>query len=208
MLTRRTGIDAILYTLSSELAHFTSIRAIQRPSVTLIDTRIDDPARKPVGTAKRTAPDTILLQGLLTANPPQNSSDPPSVPFTYHMRGGPSFAPGEAIVWSIYGSLGEIKVTSSSVSLHLGTRGETLRIKLHSRAGDTPTTEVETLKVEEDEWDELPGPARNVARLYEAFASGEGYEDWGLALKRHKLIAEMEEREEKGDVGTRAAYVN
>lgn len=207
------GIDTILYVLSSEFSHFTSVLTTVHPQITIVDTRIDDPDRKALYSTPRTAPDTILLQGILQQYPKQPGG-PAAIPLSYHLRGGPAFGPDEALSWTIYGSLGELKVTSSFL---VGAGTDKVRIRAHSVAG-AAATEVEAVEVERDEWDELPTPARNVARLYEAFAGGKGeggdrgeernYADWGDAVRRHRLIAELEVREGKGEIGARAAYMS
>ena len=55
----------------------------------------------------------------------------------------------------------------------------------------------------------LPGPAQNVARLYEAFADGrtQDYADWGEALKRHKLLDELYKSSEESRMGNYMEWV-
>jgi hypothetical protein len=96
--------------------------------------------------------------------------------------------------WRIFGSKGEIRVTGyTKWSLNVPDEDFMLEI---CKVDDG---EVRTVDVGRDEFEHLPVPARNIARLYEAFAScrneveGERvwYPDFEYALKKHEVIEEM-----------------
>lgn len=128
------------------------------------------------------------------------------VPVSIHFRGGDPFPGMPAIEWRIQGSKGELKVTSSSPNLQVGS--------LDTRVEFWNGKEIEVLEKEKDEWDALwfsgkkggedeeEGDewaalklgAGNIARLYEAFWKGEWIPDFELGVKRHVLIEEMWER--------------
>lgn len=68
--------------------------------------------------------------------------------------------------WWIQGSKGELRLKSSSWSLNVGR--EDTKVELFNKE----TGKMEEVKRERDQWDELPVPAQNIARLYEAFRKG------------------------------------
>lgn len=187
-----------------QLESFSSILATKRPTVDLRDKPLsykpgpNDPPVKIVRTIPRDIHDQILIQGRLTSG----------ALLSYHLRGGPEVPGTPGTVWSIYGSTGEIRVTTSGGVIHIGGPGHTLQVHDHKSG------EVETLSAEAgDEWDqkEYPWPARNVARLYEAFAE-EGreheYADWDEAIVRHRVIDELYRREKEGSGLSPAQYTS
>jgi hypothetical protein len=42
-----------------------------------------------------------------------------------------------------------------------------------------------------DQWDELPVPAQNIARIYEAFRKGEWVPGFEWAVERHEMLEEI-----------------
>lgn len=187
-----------------QLSSFSSILATKRPTVNLRDKGLaykpgpSDPPAKIVETISRDTADQILIQGNLASG----------ALLSYHLRGGQEFPGTPGSVWSIYGSTGEIRVTTPSPHLHIGGPGQTLQVHDHK------TGEVESLSTEAgDEWDqkEYPWPARNVARLYESLAE-EGreseYADWEEAVVRHRLVDELYWREKKGNGHIPAQYIS
>lgn len=96
--------------------------------------------------------------------------------------------------WRIFGSKGEIRVTGYNMwSLNAGS-GD---IVLETYKADDG--EVINVDIDADEFEHLPVPARNIARLYEAFAASvdngqdnkEWYPDFEYTLKKHELIEDM-----------------
>ena len=101
-----------------------------------------------------------------------------------------------AIDWRIFGTKGEIHITSTHWAISTGAAGTT-QIKVLK--ADTGLVEEVPWEDAVDEWKDLPLPARNIARLYEAFADGrdgkDGKEEWypdlEHALGTHELIEAM-----------------
>lgn len=61
------------------------------------------------------------------------------------------------------------------------------------RFSNAETGEIEDIVVDEggEEWTGLPTQGQNIGRLYEAYAAGQDYGDFELAVKRHELIDEF-----------------
>jgi predicted dehydrogenase len=141
-------------------------------------------------------PDQILLQAQLDSG----------VVLSFHVRGGLPMAGAEtpAFVWRIYGEIGEIEVTGSSMLLNVGyAPGQ--KILLH----DHRSQKTEEINIPVDNnIDSLPVPARNIGRVYEKYAEIRGKKSaeptenalvsFDEALKRHELIAEMLRRWDEG----------
>jgi len=171
----------LLYALG-ELKSYTSILEVKRPEVKLTDKMISDPDAKVVGTTTRTSHDQILIQGHLDSG----------ALLSYHLRGGKAVSDNQNLIWRIYGETGEIQVTGSSAMLQMV---PSAKIEVQ----DIATGKVEETAVDSDEWDKLPYPAPNVARMYEAFADKKTteYPDWEEAVVRHRLVDELYRREEE-----------
>lgn len=93
-----------------------------------------------------------------------------------------------ALDWRIFGTKGEIRLTTyGSWAVQVGAP----EMKVELWTADTGELVEVGIEEEEDGWGELPAPARNVARLYEAFAEGKWYPDFEHALKRHEMIERM-----------------
>jgi predicted dehydrogenase len=101
-----------------------------------------------------------------------------------------------AIEWRIFGSQGQIRITSydgmcNTWSLNYGQ--DLLEVEVYHARTDT----LQQLPTVEDDFAHLPAPARNVARLYEAFAKSKGghenswYPDFDYGVKKHELIDAM-----------------
>jgi predicted dehydrogenase len=125
--------------------------------------------------ALNTVPDQLLLQGTV----------PSGAVVSIHYRGGPPFPGTPGIQWCIQGSKGELRLTSSSWSLNVGR--EDTKVEWFDRERGT----VEELKGDVDELDELPVPARNIARVYEAYRKGDWVPDFEWGVKRHTMLEEM-----------------
>ncbi|KAH8680641.1 hypothetical protein BX600DRAFT_444842 [Xylariales sp. PMI_506] len=176
-----------------ELASFSSLVDIRVPTVELTDLPSNDPARRVVRTIKRETHDQVLLQGRFEED---------GVLLAYHLHVGKAIAPGEGLRWRILGDHGEIAIAASGTNLHgANTHGS---FKVY----DNRTDEVVDVTPLADEWDALPPPAQNTARVYEAFADGktDGFPDWDLAVRRHKLIDEIYQREKDGKQDQKAVY--
>ena len=126
-------------------------------------------------TAKDT-PDQILLQGTL------EMQEFPA-PISLHLRAGDRFKDIPGSTWRIYGEKAEMVVEFASAGPQIG---QASSIKVF----DFETKELTEVPVDNggSQWTELPTPGQNIGRLYEAFAAGEDYPDWELALRRHELL--------------------
>lgn len=132
-----------------------------------------------------------MLQGKLLSH-----SD---APFSVTFRRGQPFKDSPGLIWSVNGEHGEIRLTSTAAGLNANDAES--RIDVHDFAQDS----VEAIQVQR-RFVDLPVPARNVAALYEAFASNEKdqYPNFQHAAMRHRMIAEMFRSSDK-DV--RAVYL-
>lgn len=176
-----SGFYAVLYALG-ELKSYNSILEVKRPEIELIDKPLTAPDSKVVGTAPRTSHDQILIQGHLESG----------ALLSYHLRGGKPFGESQGLIWRIYGEWGEIQITAASAAFQIHGPSDT-KIEVQ----DFASGKVEHIVLEQDEWDKLPGPVGNVARLYEAFADGKTaeYPDWEETTIRHRLVEELYRRE-------------
>lgn len=172
---------------TSPIKTFQSHLAITSPKIQLTSMTGD-----PTTTQTRTSPDQILLHGTLAND----------AVFSYHLRGGPAFSnsPSTGLVWRLYGSAGEIQVTGPNSFLNAADGGAGYKIEVFEHGGEQKTEEV---SVESDVWSEggekeVPLFARNVARLYEAFAEGKGREEGVLgfedAVERHVFLGQVYEK--------------
>ena len=98
----------------------------------------------------------VILQGILTSGA--------SLSVTF--RRGPPFKDNLGFMWLIHGEKAEIRLTAKGPSLQM--YDDTINITVHNFDTDT----VETLHWDR-QFQNLPGFARNVAIMYEAFANGE-----------------------------------
>lgn len=179
MLTIHFGhtIDFVLYALGQDLSSISGILSTQRKVVQLKhpDGKLEDSERK--------TPDHILLQGHLKDGGL----------LSVYQRGGAPFKGEPGLRWRIYGQTGEIEVTSDGSFLQVGYPH--MEIRLHNHEKDT----VETVDfAPNDEFESLPLPARNVARLYEAYADSrtDAYPDWKDAVANHTILEKIMESSE------------
>ena len=175
----------MLYALG-EMSSFRSQLNLQRPEVGIVGSD-----GKTTKTVISDVPDHLMLQGKLLSH----SDAPLSVTF----RRGQPFKDAPGLAWFICGEKGEIRLTSTAAALSAND-GE-FHIALHDFEKDA----IETIQVER-RFTDLPIPARNVAAMYEAFASGETeqYPDFQHAVMRHRMIAEIFR---SSDEDVRAVYL-
>lgn len=123
---------------------------------------------------------------------------------TYHLRPGAVQVARSglqanqppAIDWRIFGSKGEIRVRSWDTSINtwsLNAEKPELKVEIY-RKDIGEFFELDTVA---DEFSTLPLPARNIARVYEAYAAARAgdesvwYPDFEYALERHKMLESM-----------------
>lgn len=123
-------------------------------------------------------PDQILLQGRLDRSPPAVVS--------FHLRAGDRFINSPGSVWRIYGTKGELAVEFASAGPQIGAATSI-------RFSNAEKGEIQEITWDEggSEWTDLPTQGQNIGRLYEAYAAGEAYGDFELAVKRHQLLDEF-----------------
>ncbi|KAL2842112.1 hypothetical protein BJX68DRAFT_270830 [Aspergillus pseudodeflectus] len=155
-----------------ELTSFQSLLANQRPVINLVG---DDGSIVEWG-ARKTTPDHIMIHGKLESGAVLSVS----------MRGGTPFKGSPGLEWSIYGEKGEVRVTGPNGFIEIF--GIT-KIELHDFTTDT----VEEIELRKGTFAEMEPINRNLARVYEAIATGDNsvlcsFEE---AVKRHEFIEEV-----------------
>ncbi|KAH0829500.1 hypothetical protein AYO21_07600 [Fonsecaea monophora] len=123
-------------------------------------------------------PDQILIQGRLDRHP--------SAVFSFHLRAGDRFIDHPGSTWRIYGTKGELVVEFAGAGPQIAKATNILFSNAEKGV-------VEEIIVDEggQEWTDLPTQGQNIGRLYEAYAAGEPYGDFDLAVKRHELLDEF-----------------
>ncbi|KAF7970545.1 hypothetical protein HWV62_23713 [Athelia sp. TMB] len=169
-----------------EVASHRSLLVNQYPEVSIIDPKTREVLEKrPNDVPNQVVFDAILKSGaVLTFKLHSAASIPP---------GGKDQGKPPAVDWRIFGSKGEIRITASD-TWSLNTESGNAKIEVWKDDGAVVVVDIRV-----DEFEDLPAPARNIGRLYEAFAAGldgEGkkkkwYPDFEHALKTHELIEEM-----------------
>jgi predicted dehydrogenase len=122
----------------------------------------------------KTADDTIMVQGIVQDG----------TPVSINLRGGRAFKDTPGMDWRIYGETGEIRITATGAFIHIGYPD--IVVLVHDFASD----EVEVVEIGNDRFEDLPLPARNVAKVYEAFANDDESVlcDFQDAVVRHRFI--------------------
>ncbi|KAI1080121.1 hypothetical protein F5B20DRAFT_114877 [Whalleya microplaca] len=163
-----------------ELQNEQSRLQLQRPLV-----KIRDPSKGDaiVETVKSDVPDLIIVTGSL----PKSEHVVENATLLARYRRGQPFKGGPSYTWTIYGEKAEIRLTViDGLGIHGSSKGDPITVELHNYE----TEKVERVDWESDERSELPGRARNIGALYEAYASNESvpYPTFEHALKRHKQL--------------------
>lgn len=162
----------------------------QYPEVSIVEPTTN----KKIAQRKSDVPTQIVFNAVMKSG----------VVLTYKLHTGANFSAGAkprtdkgrlpGLDWRIFGSKGEIRITGYNM-WSLNTDLENVKVEICR----VDNGEVETVDIDADSFDNLPTQARNIAQLYEAFASGldkdqgkrEWYPDFEYALRRHELIEEM-----------------
>ena len=178
LLTSLVVLDTLTATLGG-IESYSSVLKNQRPSVALVDSKFSvvDPS------FPNSVHDHMFVQGELVGG----------IPFSFQLRGGPAFKDTPALDWRVYGSKGEIRITSIPGQIWMA--GGT-----HLQVYHFDTEKVEDIDLSKvlDETD--PGfgfeaPVDNVARLYNAFAKEdtEKYLDFEKSLHWARFIDNLYE---------------
>lgn len=152
---------------------------VQRPNV-----KIRDPeSKKIVEIVNSNVPDLIFT----TASLPESKLVQAGASLLFRLRRGQPF-PGEpALVWTIEGEKGEVRVISQD-TISLAAFATSVNIQVH---------DFETDKVKEVEWSwedwqlGLPITARGIGMLYDNFAAGIDVPNFEDAIKRHEQLEGM-----------------
>ncbi len=164
----------------------------QYPFVSIVDPRnraVIDKSRP------NDVPNQIIFNALLSSG----------AVLSYKLHGNNASAPDKkadpekstmpTLDWRIFGTHGEIHVTSYDTMLNtwsLNYGPDKLKVEIHNARQGTLTE----LSPVPDEFQNLPIQARNMARLYEAFAISRGggdawYPDLNYGAKKHALLEDM-----------------
>ncbi|KAG8164323.1 hypothetical protein KVR01_006241 [Diaporthe batatas] len=175
--------DPIQYVLGdAENVH--AMMQIQNPKIKLLDR----PGGELVGELPTDSPDLVVV----TASLPESSFTRNDAKLVTMWRVGAVFPDPKqpSFVWTIRGEKGSLRFTYEGRHLN---QGDSTLIEWHDQAsGETRPVEWQW-----QEWQaELPGPARCVAALYEAFADGDEskYVTFDTALRRHEQLESMREK--------------
>jgi predicted dehydrogenase len=135
---------------------------------------------------KRETPDHVMLHGLLKNN---------NAPISIAMRTGKTFGDSPNLVWRVFGTKGEIRLTSMAM-LSMSVGGEKIEVFDHEK----DTVEVVDVQYAEEVRNLTP-LAKNVGMLYEGFVKGwgveEGFVDFEQAVEWHRVIEKMERSSEE-----------
>lgn len=167
------SVDYVQYVLGYGFKTIHSLLANRRTHIALTDAegKVIEPHHR------KNADDTIFLNGTLSTG----------IPLSMTLRGGQPFKGAPGLVWSIYGSTGEIRITAGGPFLQIGyaeSQGG-IKVEVHSFGdGKDSVEEVETV----DELEDLPMPGRNVARVYKELEEGKISCTFEDAVDRHTFI--------------------
>ncbi|KAF7308354.1 GFO-IDH-MocA domain-containing protein [Mycena chlorophos] len=189
------GFGHLFDTLQSIVGEMSNLQGhlhLQRPTINLRG----PPSNEIVGTTNSNMPDLIFAHGTLAESPTTQKDAPVHI----RTRVGQPW-PGEPpLVVRINGGKGELRLTlwgGMSMAFAYEWPAKPSVIEVH----DYTTDQVEEVPWEWDEWqNELGNQAKNIGRLYEAYARGEGYPTFEDAARRHeqldKLLVEFAEKYE------------
>lgn len=166
-----TPLTLISIAVLGKFKQFTSSSAITRPELDIVDYGAGGKLIEKA--VRNTVPDQVLLHGTVESS---------NAPVTVKLHAGPEFPGLPRIDWRIQGTKGWIRLTSPVVSLNVG--GPGIKIELFQ----TDSGEVKEVSPDVDEWDSLPVPAQNIARLYEAYRAGDWYPTFDWGVQRHEVL--------------------
>jgi predicted dehydrogenase len=111
--------------------------------------------------------------------------EPSNAIVSINLHGGKGIPGVTSTDWRIQGEKGWLRLTSPSLFLNVGSPDAKLELY------DTANDKVQELVPDKDEWSELPLPAQNIARLFEAYRKGEWYPDFEHAVKMHGNVEKL-----------------
>ncbi|EXJ76859.1 hypothetical protein A1O3_10504 [Capronia epimyces CBS 606.96] len=202
-LDRKVGSNPVTVTFPHALEIITEVLGMVSSHQSLLvnqypEVDVVDPATREVVEKARPndVPNQVVFDAVLESG----------VVLTYKLQNAATISPGAKtandharlpfLEWRIFGSKGEIRIQRFKTwSINAGTVNDEWEANIW-RSEDGDWLEV---KADPDEFQHLPIPARNIGRLYEAFAAGldaqKGkevwYPDFEHALKTHELLDDM-----------------
>ncbi|EXJ74896.1 uncharacterized protein A1O5_01592 [Cladophialophora psammophila CBS 110553] len=139
---------------------------------------------------EKDTPDQIAISCRLKAC----SAGEPDPSFVFHMCAGKPFKDQPELIWHVYGEKGQLEITCESAGLQMVFP---VTVKKYDHATESVELIVKSSQLDDGFWADLPRRARNVGRLYEAYAFNRPYGDWDLALQRHKLLDNIQRNQVK-----------
>jgi len=167
------NVDWVTYALG-EFEDFSALLATQWPKTKLL--KADGSFDRMMD---RDTPDHINLHGTLAGS---------GATVSFSIRGGKTFKDSPSLTWRIFGTKGEIRVTSPRSLLGIPSGAEKIELYSHEKE------DVEVVDTSyPDAVKDLPLVSRDIGLIYDAYATGktEGLVTFEDALKTHKLIDDM-----------------
>ncbi|KAF9889364.1 transcription regulator gal80 [Aspergillus nanangensis] len=152
---------------------FDSSLTISRPELDIVNLSTGEVLESGV---RNTVPDQILMFG---------TSERSSAAVTVKIHAGEEFPGQPRLDWRIQGTRGWLRLTSPALFINVG--GPEVKVELFR----TDTGQVEEIEPDKDEWETLPIPAQNIARLLEAYRQNEWYPTFDWAVQRHDILDGM-----------------
>lgn len=151
---------------------------LQRPKIKVLDSYTGSS----IDTVESDVPDLVYMTGTLPG------SEHVIKDATLHMRfrRAQAFLGEPALVWTIFGEKGEIRLTAAFDTMLQVSQLEDVTIELD----DHEKREIQRVEFKWDAFTELPYLSRSYGSLYEAYATGAvgKYADFDYALKRHTQL--------------------
>jgi predicted dehydrogenase len=130
---------------------------------------------------KSDVPDLIFITGSIQ----DSESVVKGASISIRYRRGQAFKGQPALLWTINGEKGEIRLSSYNGPA-INANSEDVVIEVH----DYQTDELQKVEWDWASYEEYPPMVKNIAALYDAFADGNvsSYADFEHAWKRHKQL--------------------
>ncbi|KAL1595070.1 hypothetical protein SLS60_009757 [Paraconiothyrium brasiliense] len=169
------SLEAIQVVLGP-LKDYNPLLAVHFPTV-----QLTDHTGAATTTVPRTSHDHFFLNGTFNTG----------ATLSYSLRGGPAFDDTSGAFWRIYGTKGAIQVTGPDSYLQIADDNVKTVLFEYGKEG------LEEVYPEKDEWcaEQFSLYSKNIARLYEGFAHGNGVSEgvlgWEDAVNRHVTVEEI-----------------
>lgn len=187
ILTNPTTVFDWVQHVLGDLGDIQSRLQLQRPKLNVVDSHTG----RPVDTMISDVPDLIHVTGTL----PETEHIVKNATLHMRFRRAQAFQGDPALVWTIFGEKGEIRLTAVFDTMLQVSQLLDVTIEVH----DHKAHEVERVDFKWGSYPELPHLARSYGPIYEAYANGTTgtYADFEHGLKRHKQLDKMLEKWDK-----------